>query len=784
LASWQKRVRLALALFVVVFAAFVVVSLRRGHKPAPPPASAPKKLDDKAVVNNVGPGDYEVRDPFKGGKLKLRIHSGNMLTYADGSSKFGGGVKAEVPDKNGRQIIIEAQEARITIAPGKEVSTVDFAGGVKLTTSDGIVVTAGTASYNDDEKMTRIPGPLTFKKGRMTGSGVGGTYDQTREVLWLLDQAKVDAPDKKGSGAIHVTSKAAGMARLEHYMKFTGEARLDGEGHNTEADEATAYLTQDDERITKLELRGNSHMTGKPGSTGPQDMRAKDIDLAYAENGRTLQSARLVENASVQLPGEKGKQGRRITGKAMDIAMAPDGATVTNLVANENVQMDLPPDGETPARRIRSASLMATGAPGAGIQAATFSGNVELRENRAARGKLAEIDRTSKSDRMDVKTKPGFGDLERADFHGNVRITDGPKTTAEAPTAVYNIAQDRLELSPGDGGDKGPSPHVSDGRISVEARNIQMGLTSQKMKADTLVRSVMAPQSGKPAEPAKPAAAPLPAPAPQGRGGRGGRGNAPAVAAPTPSQPAAKTDDTAVKVPSLLKQNEPVNVRSNRLDYDGASSLATYEGNATLWQDETTIKADKIVVEDKTGNLHATTNVVSLMILTEPDDKAPAGKAAPAKPAPPKPGTPKPAAEPTTTKADELLYEDAKHRATYTGGAHMSGPNGDVTGDRIELFLAEQGGQLERAEADGNVVSRQGSRRAYGRHLTYMAKDALYTMTGSPVKLYDPTPTNCRITEGTTLIFDRSLNTSTARGNSTAGQRTRTEPTCPPEGSY
>ena len=131
-----------------------------------------------------------------------------------------------------------------------------------------------------------------------------------------------------------------------------------------------------------------------------------------------------------------------------------------------------------------------------------------------------------------------------------------------------------------------------------------------------------------------------------------------------------------------------------------------------------------------------------------------------------------------------MLYEDAKHRATYTGNAHMSGPSGDVTGDKIELFLAEEGGQLERAEADGNVVSRQDNRRVLGRHLTYRAKDALYTMTGTPATLYEQTPTSCRITEATTLIFDRTLKTSTSRGNDTTGQKNRTEPVCPPEGSY
>ena len=684
------------------------------------------------------------------GKLGAQITFGNQVTYTDGSSKFGGGVIVERPDMNGRKVVVEAQEARITVQPGKQVGTAEFSGRVKLTTSDGILVTTEHATYNDDEQMTRIPGPLEFTKGRMTGTGVGGTYDQAREVLWLLDQAQVEvAADKKGNGAMQVTSKAAGMARLEHYMKFTGEARLDGQGHLTQADEATAYLTEDNERITKMELRGNSSMTGKPGGSGPQDMRATNIDLLYAEDGRTLQSARLVENASVQLPAGTGKTGRRISGKAMDMAMDPDGATVTNLIANENVQVDLPPDGDLPARRIRSASLMATGAQGAGIQAATFSGNVEYRESRGARGKLTEISRTAKADRLDVQTKPGFGDLERAVFHNNVVFTDGAQTTAHAPMAVYAIAQDRLELSPGEG-NTGSGPRVFDGRISVEARNIQMGLSNQKIKADTNVRSVMTQTS------AKPAAQP-----------------------PVAGQPPSKTD-VAVKVPSLLKQDQPVSVKSNRLDYDGASSQATYEGNATLWQDDTTIKADRIVVDDKTGNLRATTSVRTTMALTQADNKKPAaGTAAAAKPA-----APKPAVEPTTIVAEELLYEDAKHRATYTGSAHMSGPNGDVTGDKIELFLAEQGGQLERAEADGSVVSRQDNRRAYGKHLTYVAKDDLYTMTGTPVKIYEQTPTNCRITEGTTLVFDRTLSTTTASGNSTTRQHTRTEPVCPPEGSH
>ena len=47
-----------------------------------------------------------------------------------------------------------------------------------------------------------------------------------------MDQAKIDvAPDKKGQAAsIHVTSKAALMARQEHYVRLSNNAHLEGEG--------------------------------------------------------------------------------------------------------------------------------------------------------------------------------------------------------------------------------------------------------------------------------------------------------------------------------------------------------------------------------------------------------------------------------------------------------------------------------------------------------------------------------------------------------------------------
>jgi lipopolysaccharide export system protein LptA len=738
---WQKRLRLAIALLVVVFAAAVVVSLRRGHMRRTTTAPVVRS-DPKAAVENRGDGVYE---RWSEGKKTFSLKFGKSLTYADGRTKLSGGVRVELPDKAGRRVTVTSPEATVLNPPDKDFAHAEFSGGVKLETSDGVTITSPHATYDQQEGIARIPGPVKFSKGRMTGSGTGATYDRTREVLWILDAADVNvAADPNGGGAIHITSKAAGLARHEHYMNFTGGARLEGEGRVSVADEATAYLTSDDERVTLLELRGNARVTGS--GTGPQSMDARDIDLRLGADGRTLQGANLMERASVQLPGQSSASGRRIAGKTIEIALGPDGATVTSLTANDGVEVLLPADGDLPARRIRSASLVATGAEGTGLQNATFGGPVDYRESRAARGGAAAIERTARSLRLDVQTKPGFGDIERAEFHGNVHFTEGAKTTADAPVAVYSIKEDRLELSPSSTGDPGIGPHVSDGRINVDARTIQMILGPQKMTAETKVRSLMQPQSRSTQPSAKTASTP------QGT-----------VAAPA-SQPPARSDDTAgaIKMPAMLKQNEPVTVTSNRLDYDGASSLATYMGNARLWQEDTEIRADTIVLDDRNGNLRAKTNVRTMMSL-KPQETGQKDSKARTNAAP----------QPTITVADALLYEDARRRATYSTKAHMSGPDGDVTADKIELYLTESGGELERAEAYGDVVSRQETRRAYGSHLTYIAAKEEYTMIGTPVDVYDDTAPDCKLTKGTTLTFHKAVDTITASGNGVSSTQTK-----------
>lgn len=718
---WQKRARFAIAIFVVIFVAVVIVALR--HRKAPPVSAAiPERRDKDCILENTTGGHVE---DTKDGKIVFAMKFGAQCSYQDGRAKLGNGVEITF-DKNGKPYTVNSREADI-VQLNNELKTAHFVGSVKLT-SEGTEVTTEDATYSQTEGMLKIPGAVAFRRGRMQGTGVGATYDFNREVLWLQAKPHVTvAPDEKGQGALEATAEAIGMARADHYLKLTRTAHIHGEGRDLDADEITINLTQDDQRVQQLQLRGNSRIVGSGDTSGPQNMSARDIDLTYAEDGRTLQQSRLIENAVVQLPGEGKGPGKRIAGKTIDLAMSPDGKTVTNLNASENVQVDLPPEGDSPAKRIRSATLTATGAPGSGLQNATFGGNVEYRETRAAQGSLPAVDRQAHAVTLIVATKPGFGEIQQADFRGNVHFTDGPQVVADATHALYHVDRDQIDLSPSS--DPGPaSPRVSDGRVTVEARTIEFSLGSRKLKAETKIRSSMLPQDKGQSGP-KPGSE---------------RGHAPPPAASAKS-------DSQTHVPALLKQDQPVTVTSNRLDYDGSEGHAVYVGNARLWQGDTKINGDTIVVDDKTGNLEAKTNVHTEMMLDEVDQKTGARKSTK-----------------STGESETFVYDDAKRLATYTTKAHLISAEGDLTGEKLELFLAKDSNELERAEgygANGAVIVKESKRIATGARVTYIAKDETYHMTGTPVEVVEIAPNDCKKSLGAVLTFQRAVDSVDMKGN-------------------
>ena len=706
--KWQKAAQLAIAALVVTFIVVLAVSMRRG-KPTEQPTTATKLPDPQVQIYNPQGGKNVL---FSDGKKVFDVHFGEHVGLADGRQLMSKGVKI-FTTRNGRNLTINSTSAEIS-QKGADFDKLFLKGDVWLSGEGGMDIRTEEATYTQSDGIVRMPGAVAFRKNRLSGNGVGSTYDMNREVLWLLDKATFSVQaDTAGQGAMDGSAASIGLARREHYVRLTKDAHINGNGRDIRADEMVIMLTPDDERVQMLQLRGNSRITG--GASGPQAMTAKDIDVTYGADGRTLQTANLMENAVLQLSPETAPgrgtspAGKRIVGRTINITLAPDGKTVTNLTSTENVQVDLPAENNGASKRIRSAALVATGAPDVGLRNANFTGKVTYEETRATGRNKPVVDRTARSESLQIETKAGLGAIEKADFRGNVRFT-APDVVAEAQRGIYYVERDRIELMPSDG-DPGPSANIVDARISVQARTIEFTVGTRDMTADTKVRSRIL-------------------------GKASGRGQ-------------------QTKVPSVFKQNEPVNVTANRLQYQGAASKAVYMGDVQLWQEgqdgAATIKGDTLTLDDQTGNLEVNGNAVTDFVLEETDKKTGEKKRTP-----------------TLGKAKMFVFDDKRRLGTYTGDAQLNGPQGNLTAHKIEIFLMSNANEVERLEAYAqgtDVVIKEGNRRTYGSHLTYTASDDKYLMIGAPVEVIEEQEKGkCRHAKANSAEFYRGQDTGVMKG--------------------
>jgi lipopolysaccharide export system protein LptA len=715
---WQRRARSVIAIAAVAFAILVVFALKR----RPSPAGQPVVPADPGAIVEVTGGRVE---RFKLSREDVRVAYERQLTYANGSTKLLDVTIAADERAGGRSFTVTGKEANV----GQNESTIQMSGDVRLTASDGMLARTEHASYSDKDGLVRGSGQVEFSRGRMTGSGVGLTYDTVRDVLVILDRTTVHvAPDERGAGMAEITSGTAAFARREKNIRFERDVKLERDGQLTEADAITAYLTVDEKEIQLMELRGRSRITmAKPAAGGLQELGGRDVDLKYAADGQALEHAVLMGDASILLAGAPDTAGRQIHANTIDVSLAADGTTPIALSARESVVLTLPAERGVPTRTIRAAGMEAKGEPARGLTSAQFTGDVEFRE------KGGDVDRVARATTLDVVLKPAMAGIQDARFAHSVRFVEGGNDVpaddrcASGRSSQFQMcaAAIRYDLDKGvlvlTGSEPGSvKPRVINDRIAIDATRIDVTLAGPDVKATGAVKSVVTAQ-----------------------GNRSAR------------QSGTKSD---ARLPSMFKQDRAVNVTADALDYTGAGNKATYTGNAQLWQDETSIKAPSIVLDDKTGDLTAdgTVTTVTVRDSVGKDKKSERVR--------------------SITTAAGFRYDEAAHRATYTGNAHMNSPDGDMTAAKIELYLKPTGDEVDRAEAYDGVTLRDQNRTTTGTRLTYTTSNELYVVTGTPVKVLDECK---RETIGRTLRYLKSADTITIDGNEQTRTQTKGSAQCP-----
>ena len=364
---WQKRARLFVAAIAVAVIALVAYTMRPREAVAPQaPVQTPP---EGAKVLTIG-GDVI---HLKGASQDLKIEFERQVTTKDDQNTLHG-VKAHIDNRGGRSYTITGDEAQV----GKDESSFVVKGSVKMETSDGLVANSQEATYTDTDKIVRAAGPVTFSRGRMTGSGTGFIFDEQRDTLTILQAADVHFAAEGQEGPMDVKAGGFIYARKDRYMRFERIMHMDRDGQLIDADEGTVKLYPDRDETDLIELRGNSKVTGGGQMGALQSMSARDINLDYGVDGRTLENAVLAGAGMIDVASKGHSAGQRLAADYMEMSLHPDGS-VRNLSARDNVHVTLPATKEIGARTIRSNTLAAVGEP-QGIREMHFKESVEYRE--------------------------------------------------------------------------------------------------------------------------------------------------------------------------------------------------------------------------------------------------------------------------------------------------------------------------------------------------------------------------------------------------------------------
>jgi lipopolysaccharide export system protein LptA/lipopolysaccharide export system protein LptC len=694
--SWQKPARIGVALVGLTAAAAVYFTM--GERRAAPPPPPVHYEDPKANVEITGASVGR----FAGVLKEHEIKDATFQYYDDGTTRVTGKPFRLITHKGEKTFTVTAWEGTAS----KDDNIFEMGGPVRLEGSDGFWLETDKATINKMDSIALIPGAATFGKGRMSGSGVGFSHDEDRQILLISQQAQVKTVDAAGKTVMQLTSGTAVLDRMQHLLTADTGVHVLRDDQVIDTDHSSSRLGANNDIVTFIELHGNSRVTGGPSI---EAMSARDINLDYTEDGKTLESVKMAGTANAAMAGEGGTPGLKIAGETVDLALASDGK-LTDLVGRGGVRLELPAKADTPPRTITSQALDGKGQAGKGLTNLTFTTDATYTEQPLpAKGPAAEKQggtRTAHAPKLEVSLTDDA--VNEAIFSGGDVTFEETGLKACAGQAEYLPQKGSLKLS---GATKAGNPMVAEEQVATEGQTIDVALETHHMTVRGTDRNPVTTWM-----------------------------RSPTVRRCKPSKERATGEQGARNVPRLLNADAPVTIGGAlNLDYDSATGKAEYSGGrSTLRQEDTSIIGDGLLIDQTKGNLSATGNARSRLML---DDKI------------------------TESTAHEIRYSDELRKIVYTAASKPttaevflnSGLQSTLRAGSVEMTLDAKENKLQKMQAKKNVRVIEGDNRVNGAAvLDYTAAEEKYVVKGdgsTPVVLISPDGSGCRQFIGRTIEF-------------------------------
>ncbi len=584
---------------------------------------------------------------------------------------------------NGRILTIKAQGASLEIKTGKMVS-------------DGAV----EFQFSRDG-------------GRGSGRALGAEYDPLSHELRLRSQASLRW-ESNGAGAlpIEVSSEEVRYLELESKVylapwvkmkkgEFTLEAAApsevlldngairhmtarDAKGQNRSPQRIVEYsartLNVDYNASGQIEkiLAEEDAKLNSVGDQGKMNAQARRMDLFFTITGKDSLLERALANGQAVLesipPSRNGGAAGEIKvlkSESIEVKMRPGGENIERLEAHAPGTLDFLPQQPTQRKRHLKAERMTMGY-GAKNQLESFRAvTVETRTEAASSAPKGSPPMLTTSRDLAAQFHPQTGEMMKLEQWGEFRYQEGNRR-AVADRAVQESNANRITLT--------KSARVWDPTGSTDANEILLDQKSGEFVAMGNVRSTREPDK-------------------KGTGSQ---------------------------------QPQPTQATADRMESKNSNQDIRYEGNAVMWQGENRLRAPRIDIDRKAGQLKARGGIIHQMV----DERSAQAR--------------KNGAVLTSVRATEMDYSDKDRVVEYRGKVAMNRPGLEVLSNQLRAYLEEEnserfneapGGGIEKAFATGNVriveTGSERTRKGNGETAEYYTADSRLVLEGGKPEMVD-----------------------------------------------
>ena len=164
--------------------------------------------------------------------------------------------------------------------------------------------------------------------------------------------------------------------------------------------------------------------------------------------------------------------------------------------------------------------------------------------------------------------------------------------------------------------------------------------------------------------------------------------------------------------------SSPVFITAQDANFDHKSEVATYTGNARAWQENNYVRADKLILQQKQGQLFGEGAVQSLLYDAKKKENG------------------KEITVPVFASANKLFYEKEKNLLRYEGNVDIRQGTDRIVAGVASVILNDKN-EVSNTVAENNVVITQPNRKAVGDYAQYTAADEKVILRGNPATIED-----------------------------------------------